>query len=50
MDAREIIENEFRLLATGDLELAHRVISPDHVNYMAVDEPPACSDPSARCR
>ncbi|UAK35065.1 ester cyclase [Nocardia asteroides] len=45
MDAREIVENEFRMLATGDVELAHRVISPDHVNHMALDEPPACREP-----
>ncbi|MFG1791878.1 ester cyclase [Nocardia sp. NPDC049149] len=44
MDAREIMEGEFQMLATGDLELARQVIAPDHINYMAVDEPPACRE------
>ena len=32
-------------MATGSAELARRCISPDHVNHMTAEEPPACAEP-----
>ena len=43
--AIEVVRAQFRAMESGDPALAQRTISPDHVNYMASDEPPACAEP-----
>ena len=45
MDAGERALEHFTGTATGDSDLAGRSLHPAHVNHMAADEPPACSEP-----
>lgn len=45
MDAGERALEHFTGLTTGDSDLAGRSLHPAHVNHMAADEPPACSEP-----
>jgi predicted ester cyclase len=42
MDATELARLAFLALETGDAALSRRVVTEDHVNHMASDEPPAC--------
>lgn len=42
MDATELSRLAFRALETGDVALSRQVLTDDHVNHMAADEPPAC--------
>ena len=41
MDAAHTVMEHLRGVATGDVELAGRVLHPQNVNHMAADEPPA---------
>jgi len=41
----DLVAAHFRAMETGDRRLAEQCIHPDHVNFMAADEPPACSKP-----
>jgi predicted ester cyclase len=45
MDAAHTVMEHLRGVATGDVELAGRVLHPANVNHMAADEPPACARP-----
>jgi predicted ester cyclase len=36
---------QFTAMATGDADLAAQCLDPEHVNHMAVGEPPACALP-----
>ena len=45
MDATELARLAFRALETGDAALSRRVLTDDHVNHMAADEPSACREP-----
>jgi predicted ester cyclase len=47
MTATELARLAFRALETGDAALSRRVLTEDHVNHMAADEPPACREPGA---
>jgi predicted ester cyclase len=47
MDAVELARLAFRALETGDAALSRRVLTGDHVNHMAADEPPACREHGA---
>ena len=42
MNATELARLAFRALEVGDAALSRRVLTEDHVNHMAADEPPAC--------
>lgn len=42
-DPRELVRLHFRALETGDPVLTRRLVAPEHVNWMAADEPPACA-------
>jgi steroid delta-isomerase-like uncharacterized protein len=39
MDAKTVALQSFRLIRTGDLDLAERIISPDFINDEADDDP-----------
>jgi len=45
MDIAEIVWLHYHALCTGDPDVTARVVAPDHVNHMAIDEPAACSRP-----
>src|SRR6202022_735542 len=45
MDAAQLVEAHFEAVARGDSQLAARCLTFEHVNHMAVGEPPACSLP-----
>ena len=47
MNATELTRLAFRALEAGDAALGRRVLTEDHVNHMAADEPPACRQPGA---
>ncbi len=47
MNATELTRLAFRALEAGDAALSRRVLTEDHVNHMAADEPPACRQPGA---
>jgi predicted ester cyclase len=47
MEPTELVRLAFRALETGDLALSRRVLTDDHVNHMATDEPPACREHGA---
>ena len=47
MNATELARLAFRALETGDAALSRRVLTEDHVNHMAADEPPACREHGA---
>jgi predicted ester cyclase len=47
MNATELARLAFRALETGDADLSRQVLTEDHVNHMAADEPPACREPGA---
>jgi predicted ester cyclase len=41
----ELAAMQLTAMATGDVDLARRCLHPEHVNHMALDEPPACALP-----
>src|ERR1051326_8404204 len=43
MGPDELAVAHFDALVTGDADLARGCIHPEHINRMAVDEPPACA-------
>ena len=43
--AASLAQAHLRAMATGDARLARQCIAPDHVNMMALEEPPACAEP-----
>jgi predicted ester cyclase len=43
--AVEVARLLFRAMESGDPALARQVVSGDHRNHMAADEPPACAEP-----
>lgn len=45
MNARELATGLFHVLATGDTELAQRIVAPDNFNREAVNSPSACRLP-----
>jgi predicted ester cyclase len=45
MDAGQLAVTHLKAMARGDAERARACIHPEHVNRMAVDEPPACAIP-----
>ena len=47
INATELARLAFRALETGDAALSRRVLTEDHVNHMAADEPPACREHGA---
>jgi predicted ester cyclase len=47
MDTAELARLAFRALETGDAALSRQVLTEDHANHMAADEPPACAERGA---
>ena len=43
MDVKEVARLHFTAMANGDIGLARRIVAPVHLNRMAKEEPPACS-------
>ncbi len=40
-----LARTHLRAMATGNADLARQCIAPEHVNTMALEEPPACAEP-----
>ena len=45
MNPEVLVSAQFTALENDDAALAATCIHPEHVNHMAADEPPACSQP-----
>lgn len=43
MDSLDLAMTHLRAMADGDVEAARACLHPDHLNHMAVDEPPAAA-------